>query len=147
MIRRPPISTLFPYTTLFRSARVVGVPFVVNVFCVHLDDYPADVPSLRVPGHVLAYLELSLHDGPPRIGRHQPSLESDRGKGTRDLSSKPISCLTRSSVGIASTRARSAPSARMASSASGWADRSRYLCRMGSSVVTTKSATARFKTV
>src|SRR5207247_3080179 len=49
-----------------RLARVVGVPFVVNVFCVRLDDYPADVPSLRVPGHVLAYLELSLHDGPDR---------------------------------------------------------------------------------
>src|SRR5256885_11260888 len=26
MIRRPPRSTLFPYTTLFRSRRVVGVP-------------------------------------------------------------------------------------------------------------------------
>src|SRR3712207_3751461 len=27
MIRRPPRSTLFPYTTLFRSSAVVGVPF------------------------------------------------------------------------------------------------------------------------
>src|SRR3712207_6913457 len=26
MIRRPPRSTLFPYTTLFRSGEVVGVP-------------------------------------------------------------------------------------------------------------------------
>src|SRR5438309_7633404 len=26
MIRRPPISTLFPYTTLFRSTAVVGMP-------------------------------------------------------------------------------------------------------------------------
>src|SRR3989449_6513317 len=26
MIRRPPRSTLFPYTTLFRSAKVLGVP-------------------------------------------------------------------------------------------------------------------------
>src|SRR2546430_8492493 len=26
MIRRPPRSTLFPYTTLFRSERVAGVP-------------------------------------------------------------------------------------------------------------------------
>src|SRR5437667_11928698 len=97
--------------------RVVGVPFVINVFRVHLDDCPADVPSLRVPGYVIAHLELSLHDGPPRIGRHQPSLESDSGRGTRDLSCKPISCLTRSSVGAASRRARSAPSARMTSSA------------------------------
>src|SRR2546430_9703119 len=29
MIRRPPRSTLFPYTTLFRSWIVVGVTFVV----------------------------------------------------------------------------------------------------------------------
>src|SRR5688572_32260773 len=27
MIRRPPRSTLFPYTTLFRSARGLGLPF------------------------------------------------------------------------------------------------------------------------
>src|SRR3712207_7115306 len=27
MIRRPPRSTLFPYTTLFRSRTVMGVPF------------------------------------------------------------------------------------------------------------------------
>src|SRR5213080_693667 len=63
-------------------ARVVRVPFVINVLHVHLDDSPADVPSLRVPGYVIAHLELSLHDGPPRIGRHQPSIESDSGKGT-----------------------------------------------------------------
>src|SRR5438874_11307240 len=56
-------------------ARVVRVPFVINVLHVHLDDSPADVPSLRVPGYVIAHLELSLHDGPPRIGRHQLSLE------------------------------------------------------------------------
>src|SRR2546422_1484747 len=26
MIRRPPRSTLFPYTTLFRSSRIIGAP-------------------------------------------------------------------------------------------------------------------------
>src|SRR5256885_7777456 len=31
MIRRPPRSTLFPYTTLFRSAATVRVPFDVGV--------------------------------------------------------------------------------------------------------------------
>src|SRR5438876_2043078 len=30
MIRRPPRSTLFPYTTLFRSGEIVGVPLVIN---------------------------------------------------------------------------------------------------------------------
>src|SRR5205809_6520079 len=63
-------------------ARGVGVPFVINVFRVHLDDSPADVPSLRGPGYVLAHFALSLHDGPPRFGRHQPSIDSERGKGT-----------------------------------------------------------------
>src|SRR3989441_13095970 len=29
MIRRPPRSTLFPYTTLFRSARAVGIHLIV----------------------------------------------------------------------------------------------------------------------
>src|ERR1035437_8554795 len=31
MIRRPPRSTLFPYTTLFRSVRVLGDPVVLGV--------------------------------------------------------------------------------------------------------------------
>src|SRR3712207_8778707 len=30
MIRRPPRSTLFPYTTLFRSALVTGVLFIIT---------------------------------------------------------------------------------------------------------------------
>src|SRR5260370_29160064 len=30
MIRRPPRSTLFPYTTLFRSPRQPGAPFLVR---------------------------------------------------------------------------------------------------------------------
>src|SRR5437773_10268147 len=58
-------------------ARVVGVPFVINVFRVHLDDFPADVPSLRVPGYVIVHFELSLHDGPSRFGRPMTSYESD----------------------------------------------------------------------
>src|ERR1041384_2265798 len=31
MIRRPPRSTLFPYTTLFRSTAVVGAPVIMPV--------------------------------------------------------------------------------------------------------------------
>src|SRR2546430_17509471 len=38
MIRRPPRSTLFPYTTLFRSSRKAHVPDLVRV----------DVPLLRM---------------------------------------------------------------------------------------------------
>ena len=31
MIRRPPRSTLFPYTTLFRSAEVNGIPLRIEI--------------------------------------------------------------------------------------------------------------------
>src|SRR5260370_19572809 len=31
MIRRPPRSTLFPYTTLFRSLQIVGAPEVIEM--------------------------------------------------------------------------------------------------------------------
>src|SRR2546429_5894312 len=31
MIRRPPRSTLFPYTTLFRSQKAIGVPVIDGV--------------------------------------------------------------------------------------------------------------------
>lgn len=33
-------------------ARVMRVSFLVNIFCVHLYDFAADVSGLRVPGHV-----------------------------------------------------------------------------------------------
>src|SRR5689334_10276422 len=42
-------------------ARVVGVPFIVDVLGVHLDDRSADVPSLRVPDHVIADFKWSPH--------------------------------------------------------------------------------------
>src|SRR2546430_11869167 len=42
MIRRPPRSTLFPYTTLFRSGRFreIGFVFRVGLAIVHLDVDP-----------------------------------------------------------------------------------------------------------
>src|SRR5256885_2854481 len=46
MIRRPPRSTLFPYTTLFRSGRDVVV---------------GEVDHLRHPEHVLVVLHPPLH--------------------------------------------------------------------------------------
>src|SRR2546430_5377423 len=42
MIRRPPRSTLFPYTTLFRSAKIL---------------VPCDVVALRIPGAGPKHLE------------------------------------------------------------------------------------------
>src|SRR3712207_7020913 len=48
MIRRPPISTLFPYTTLFRSDPVVGDPVVREVV------RPDLLRSVARPDHALA---------------------------------------------------------------------------------------------
>ena len=47
-------------------ARVVGMSFVVEIFCVYLDDCAADMAGLRVPGHVIADFE-SLHDVGPAV--------------------------------------------------------------------------------
>src|SRR2546425_6840090 len=51
MIRRPPRSTLFPYTTLFRSASRVG----------------ADVEQFAVVVHVVFVLMLARRDDLPRV--------------------------------------------------------------------------------
>src|SRR5689334_25439613 len=59
MIRRPPRSTLFPYTTLFRSARTVVV-------------------AHRDLGEALTRHQLALHEADPL----QPQLMTDR-KSTR----------------------------------------------------------------
>src|SRR5204863_9161859 len=47
MIRRPPRSTLFPYTTLFRSARIDPVPIGVSLRRLRI---LAECEGARVPG-------------------------------------------------------------------------------------------------
>src|SRR3712207_7107724 len=54
MIRRPPRSTLFPYTTLFRSVRHVGEPVVMVVAT---DRYVAEDAAERI---VVTYEELPV---------------------------------------------------------------------------------------
>src|SRR3712207_8832861 len=49
MIRRPPRSTLFPYTTLFRSGRVVAVPALIDaLWGEDLPGNPANALQVRV---------------------------------------------------------------------------------------------------
>src|SRR3989442_10756510 len=58
MIRRPPRSTLFPYTTLFRSERAaekLGIPFLGRV--------PID-PAIRVGGDMGLPLVVANPDSP-----------------------------------------------------------------------------------
>src|SRR2546430_13495663 len=53
MIRRPPRSTLFPYTTLFRSPRRPGVEYAVEhgegFFLVYTNDNAKNFRVMRVP--------------------------------------------------------------------------------------------------
>src|SRR3989475_12678211 len=52
MIRRPPRSTLFPYTTLFRSGKVFGI-----------DSQYIHVAGIKIPTAVLALLPITLPQG------------------------------------------------------------------------------------
>ena len=59
-------------------ARLMGVPFVVNVVCMHLDDRAADAPGFRVPRHKIADFEPLHHRGPalPTLARRAGSDDS-----------------------------------------------------------------------
>ena len=47
--------------------RVVYVPLVIDILCVHLDDCSADVPGFGVPSNVIADFEFSSHDNSPPL--------------------------------------------------------------------------------
>src|SRR3712207_4547704 len=49
MIRRPPRSTLFPYTTLFRSNDALGTGILVHGFHLCVEDKLHDVVELHLP--------------------------------------------------------------------------------------------------
>src|SRR3712207_7671544 len=77
MIRRPPRSTLFPYTTLFRSAQSNVSPFTPS-------STSSSVPPVRVsttgrPAAIAssaAILMPSLYDGSARSEEHTSELQS-----------------------------------------------------------------------
>src|SRR3712207_7088241 len=84
MIRRPPRSTLFPYTTLFRSAVVVGVAADEAVAAdpvvglhplhhVHREGQPGD-PGLT--GHLILQVEPGGGCVPHRSEEHTSELQS-----------------------------------------------------------------------
>src|SRR5687768_18308178 len=73
MIRRPPISTLFPYTPLFRSAHVIGT-HVHPRAAGHLDQ-PDDMPVN--PG--IDYLALVAAEHQQATDRKSTRLNSSHG--------------------------------------------------------------------
>src|SRR3712207_7208665 len=92
MIRRPPRSTLFPYTTLFRSAlaveehrRLVLLPLADHDDPVHLDG--VEHQSHRVDGRLVGALLLAAADPPRR--RHRRRLGDARSEEhTSELQSR-----------------------------------------------------------
>src|SRR5687768_18357561 len=80
MIRRPPRSTLFPYTTLFRSFR----PFLIYKFRTMYLDAPArgaqltvgEDPRITPTGH---WLRKTKVDELPQLDRKSTRLNSSHG--------------------------------------------------------------------
>src|SRR2546422_7218535 len=68
MIRRPPRSTLFPYTTLFRSA------FETSTFCIH----PPSLPGILARFAIFCRWRQKVHDPPGsrRSEEHTSELQS-----------------------------------------------------------------------
>src|SRR5258708_20999968 len=78
MIRRPPRSTLFPYTTLFRS---VVASYGGKIWRVPVDGSAAT----NIPFHVVAKIEVG-----PRLAFNYPIQDSTDRKSTRLNSSHQI---------------------------------------------------------
>src|SRR3712207_7762113 len=73
MIRRPPRSTLFPYTTLFRSLFLEGHDQFDSVQAVGAKI----VDEARLLGHfILFHAEMLDHDLPDRSEEHTSELQS-----------------------------------------------------------------------
>src|SRR6266481_5684881 len=55
----------FDFVLGFVLAGVVDVSFVVHVLCMHLDEFPADPPGLRIPAYPVTHLESLRHRSTP----------------------------------------------------------------------------------
>src|SRR5260221_7174733 len=95
MIRRPPRSTLFPYTTLFRSARGALVDLVA--------------PALQTRGHraiVIAASRVGVaRDSAVRLSRIEPGLDrkSTRLNSSHTVISYAVFCLKKKKTMIGHT--------------------------------------------
>src|SRR3989442_3325791 len=84
MIRRPPRSTLFPYTTLFRSQSVDdALGFVSEEL---IQDQRVGLFALRPKGHQHDHLEILQAHRPARNGQHAVQRSEEH---TSELQSRP----------------------------------------------------------
>src|SRR3712207_7562919 len=91
MIRRPPRSTLFPYTTLFRSDLVAELRLAIVGFA---QGFHRNCPS--IPSHRLTTPFHPVAAGPPRSEEHTSELQSRQYLVCRLLLEKNNICLRRS---------------------------------------------------
>src|SRR5687767_15620376 len=72
MIRRPPRSTLFPYTTLFRSLPLVESPVVIAIF-----ENEDAIAQLQIEPDILVSIGVILRhpQTPARVRRHPDRSE------------------------------------------------------------------------
>src|SRR3712207_7375106 len=99
MIRRPPRSTLFPYTTLFRSDEVLAAPLVLPVERQPGEDGIVPFGLLEVEGTEVAR-QLGLGNGrigddPPQVFRRlrRPDRKSTRLNSSHANISYAVFCL------------------------------------------------------
>src|SRR3712207_7061048 len=98
MIRRPPRSTLFPYTTLFRSGGLTGELQQVDVLLAQRPVHPGDLGVLAVDVVVAALGATDLvtvgdHRGALRSEEHTSELQSRQYLVCRLLLEKKNFCL------------------------------------------------------
>src|SRR5260370_38777203 len=87
MIRRPPRSTLFPYTTLFRSLDRVLLPRVVRKILLHRPAVDREVAATRTQEHARHRLL-----APPRCQKPSLCARDGRARRTQCSSSRLDGC-------------------------------------------------------
>src|SRR5438552_8938610 len=75
MLRRPPRSTLFPYTTLFRSCRLALLPFLIS--CLIWLDLVASLPLIKERILVIILLLQTCHQVQRSEERFSRNAETD----------------------------------------------------------------------
>src|SRR5258708_26438785 len=94
MIRRPPRSTLFPYTTLFRSGYAFMAPTYVFVFCLFTAVAIGVARSIAAGGHPVPTVP-PPHLGPPTTA--VTDRKSTRLNSSHQIISYAVFCLQKKS--------------------------------------------------